>query len=906
VASEAVLRIKVITDTVAAAAGLDKVDASAGRMRQGLAKAAVPAAAAATAVIAFGKSAYDAASRAEQAMGGVDAVFGKSADKIKTWGKTAADTAGLASSEYAELTTVLGAQLKNMGVPMDQLAKKSDGLVRMGADMSATFGGTAKEAVEALSSALRGETDPIERYGVSVKQADIAARMAADGTDKLEGSAAKQAKTAALLALVTEQTADTQGAFAREADTAAGQSQRTAAKMEDMQAALGTALLPAMTAVVEQLGKLFKWMQENQTVTQILVGVIGALAAAIVVANVALAITAALASGPALIVVAVVALIAAFVLAYRKVDWFRSAVDVVFDHVKGIVMGVARFLVTAWEQAVATVRAVIRGVSNAWDAVSSAVRGAVSSLVGWVKSTWSSAVDAVSSAVQRVRDAWSTVSGAVRDLISGVANFLRSAIGGAIDTVSGAIRGWRDVAAGVFGAVSNAMSRVWAVFRDLGGKIKGMLSGASGWLTSVGTDIVRGLVDGINSVIGWVQNAVEALADKIPQWVKNKLGIASPSKVMAAIGMEIIAGLGLGMEAMSAEVEATSKAVADRVTASITRSFQQAAMAELPKKATDQQRERALAQAAEKAAKLSARVLRSLRDEYAAIEANNVAREANAEALKTQSGILDQLIGQQKSYADSVAQTASSFGALTTATVKEGEAFNAADMIANMAARVQAVKDFNSTLYDLRAMGLSEATLADLTAAGVETGGAMAAALAAGGPAAVAEVNAMQTQLDAAATMLGGSAAGGMYGAGVAAQQALVAGLQVDQATLDLQAHTLAGNLSTAVNTALRNADVKDAAETFAKRLAREIRKALREELRDLPNGGGSGGGGGNNRAVVASSVAPVVPMTRGAKAAPVVAGPTVIVNGAIDPEATARQIRRILAGHDRRVGLVS
>jgi hypothetical protein len=855
VASEAVLRIKVITDTVAAAAGLDKVDASAGRMRQGLAKAAVPAAAAATAVIAFGKSAYDAASRAEQAMGGVDAVFGKSADKIKTWGKTAADTAGLASSEYAELTTVLGAQLKNMGVPMDQLAKKSDGLVRMGADMSATFGGTAKEAVEALSSALRGETDPIERYGVSVKQADIAARMAADGTDKLEGSAAKQAKTAALLALVTEQTADTQGAFAREADTAAGQSQRTAAKMEDMQAALGQALLPAITLVVEQLGKLFKWMQENQTVTQILVGVIGALAAAIVVANIALAITAALASGPALIVVAVVALIAAFVILYRKVDWFRTAVDAVFDHVKGIVVGVARFLVTAWEQAVATVKAVIRGVSDAWNTVSGAVRGAVGALVGWVQATWASAVAAVSRVVDGVRGAWASVVGAVRELVRDVAAFLTNTIGGAIDTVSGAIRGWRDVAAGVFGAVQGAMSRVWGAFRDLGGKIRGLMSGAAGWLVNIGSDIVRGLVDGINNGIQWVRDAVENLAGAIPGWVKNKLGIASPSKVLAKIGKQITDGLVVGIEDGLANVQAVSQAMVESVTKTLDKAFK----------------------SDKKVAARTAEVVKAVKEETAAVRENARARDVNTAALADANKVLDDALGKYTQLNDAIRDNALAYGSVANL---PDEATDAASMIDAMAARVHAVEAFAGTLDRLRQAGLAEDVIQDLAAAGVEGGLAQAQAIEAGGPAVIAQFNALQAQLTAAAALLGMTTANAMYGAGVQSAQALVDGLVFDQATLETAANRLANQLATAV------------------------RKALRKALR----GAGKGGGGGaddRSVAAVASSVAPPVPTSRG-RAAPVATGPTIVVNGALDPEAVARQIRRILAGHDRRVGLVS
>jgi len=54
---------------------------------------------------------------------------------------------------------------------------------------------------------------------------------------------------------------------------------------------------------------------------------------------------------------------------------------------------------------------------------------------------------------------------------------------------------------------------------------------------------------------------------------------------------------------------------------------------------------------------------------------------------------------------------------------------------------------------------------------------------------------------------------------------------------------------------------------------------------------------------VVGRSAAPAVPQARvSARAAG--AGTTIIVNGAIDPEATARQIARIQSGHSRRVGL--
>ena len=71
--------------------------------------------------------------------------------------------------------------------------------------------------------------------------------MAADGTDKLTGEAKTAAQAQTVLALATEQAAGANGQFAREADTAEGAAQRSAAQYENAKAAIGQGLLPVMT-----------------------------------------------------------------------------------------------------------------------------------------------------------------------------------------------------------------------------------------------------------------------------------------------------------------------------------------------------------------------------------------------------------------------------------------------------------------------------------------------------------------------------------------------------------------------------------------------------------------------------------------------------------------------------------
>lgn len=252
--------VSVLADTKAFQSGLQKAgDGFKTFAKAGLAVAAVGAAVA----TAVGVKAVNSASKLEQAMGGLNAVFKDQAQQMEDWANSAATNLGLAKSEYADLATVIGSQLKNMGLPMEAVAGQTNDLIGLGADLAAQFGGSTSDAVSALSSLLRGERDPIERYGVSINEAAIQAKLAEMGLSGLTGEAEKNAKLQATLALLTQQTADAQGAFARESTTLAGAQARARAGTEDLFAVLGFSLLPAVTAVTAAYGEFISGLSTN-------------------------------------------------------------------------------------------------------------------------------------------------------------------------------------------------------------------------------------------------------------------------------------------------------------------------------------------------------------------------------------------------------------------------------------------------------------------------------------------------------------------------------------------------------------------------------------------------------------------------------------------------------------------
>ena len=187
------------------------------------------------------------ASALEQSEGAVASVFKDGASLIVGYSEDAANAVGISQAAYQKYATIVGAQLKNLGLRVDDVAPKTNELIELGADLAAQFGGPTSDAVAAISSLLRGERDPIERYGVGLKQVDINARLAAWGMSDLTGEAEKQATIQATLALLWEQTADAQGTFNRESDTFAHKQQVALALLEQAQTRFGGLLLPVAT-----------------------------------------------------------------------------------------------------------------------------------------------------------------------------------------------------------------------------------------------------------------------------------------------------------------------------------------------------------------------------------------------------------------------------------------------------------------------------------------------------------------------------------------------------------------------------------------------------------------------------------------------------------------------------------
>lgn len=235
-----------------ASAGLDRVKDKGNKLKDGLvtagkvggaALAAGVVAGAAVVVDQVGKS-IDAASDLNESLNAVSQVFDDQAGRIKDWGANNAAQFGLSQRAFNELATPLGAGLKNAGFALQDTADWTIDLTERASDMASVFNTDVSEAMEAIQSGLRGESDPLEKFGVGLSDARVKARALADtGKDNVKELSNQEIMTARLNEIM-DQTNDTAGDFKNTSDGLANSERITAAKVEDLQAKIGQKMLP--------------------------------------------------------------------------------------------------------------------------------------------------------------------------------------------------------------------------------------------------------------------------------------------------------------------------------------------------------------------------------------------------------------------------------------------------------------------------------------------------------------------------------------------------------------------------------------------------------------------------------------------------------------------------------------
>jgi hypothetical protein len=526
-------------------------------------------------------------------------VFGKSGKDVQRWSEDLASSFGLSQREALEAAGTYGNMLVPMGLARNEAAGMSQRMVELAADMASFNNASPVETLDALRAGLAGETEPLRRFGVFLNAARVEEEAMRLGLAKSKKDMTAAAKAQATYSLILKDSSDTQGDFSRTSNSLANRQRILRAAFENTAAKLGTAFLPAATAVLgfvsdELLPGFDKaadviggfWTRVSKDFTEAK----GVRAKIEVVwegvRNLAQSIADEVsdampdvdwnATGEAILDGIVPAMKQGGRLARAVADLFDETLDKVNWEEVGRKAG--PFLAAMVASAFATLSDPSFWARN-WDLALAvgltAFGGAIGRFAG-------AALARVGGRLVRLgEDMLLSIAGGVEKLSPRLGTaFVTAAMFGA-RTLAGAIgRLWR--------VVENAASGVWARMGPLlrtalrvgwiaaiasaissaGEFVTGKATQFYNWGKGVATSLVDGFADGIRAGVDKVKAAIDWVTDKIPGFIKGPLGVSSPSKVTMDIGRELAEGLGVGFGLGSVTV---SNSMADRLNSMVDR-----------------------------------------------------------------------------------------------------------------------------------------------------------------------------------------------------------------------------------------------------------------------------------------------------------------------------------------------
>ena len=206
---------------------------------------------AAAAVTNFARSVYSEVNKAVAAAVALGeetsksfVVFGQAAERIGAFAASASQI-GLSEVSALQATGTFGNLFTAMGLGQEQAAEYSLTMTQLAADLASFNNSTVDEAITAIGAALRGETEPIRRFGVLLDDAALKNEALALGLINNASEALTPAmKAMAAYSLILRQTALAQGDFARTSDGLANLGRIVQAQAANMVSDVGSAFEP--------------------------------------------------------------------------------------------------------------------------------------------------------------------------------------------------------------------------------------------------------------------------------------------------------------------------------------------------------------------------------------------------------------------------------------------------------------------------------------------------------------------------------------------------------------------------------------------------------------------------------------------------------------------------------------
>lgn len=509
----------------------DEVNAGGGPFQNALGKlggiakiggAAIGAgiAAGATGIATLTGKMLNARAELEQQLGGSEAVFGQYATNIQNIAKDSYKNMGLSQNEFLAGANKMGSLYQGAGVSVQDSMKMSAEAIQRATDVASIMGIDTSFALESVAGMAKGNFTMMDNLGVAMNDTALNAYALEKGIGKTTQQMSMQEKVSLATQMFLEKTAKYAGNYAKENETLSGSLNTTKKAFQDFLSGGGsmqnfiTSLIGTIKIAAPEVVKILPEIVNGLSqLVQQLAPVVGELLPTLV---------------PAIVSAAVNIMNA---LVQQLPTLIQVLVAALPQFIQGVIQ-IAVGLIQALPQIINILLPAIPTIVNSFvtaltapDSLTAIIMGTITLLMAMLQ-----AIPIIMTALINAVPVITT------NLIATLTKpeFLQGLMRTGVTFVASMISG----IASMIGAWVNSAAKIISAYA-------GVLSPSS--LVSIGTNLIKGLWQGISNVTGWITDKIKSFGKSVIDSIKNIFGIHSPSKEFAWIGKMNVMGLAEGI-----------------------------------------------------------------------------------------------------------------------------------------------------------------------------------------------------------------------------------------------------------------------------------------------------------------------------------------------------------------------
>lgn len=226
-------------------------------------------------------------------------------------------------------------------------------------------------------------------------------------------------------------------------------------------------------------------------------------------------------------------------------NFFSTIFNSIYNVVSTVFQAIHNVITTVWNAVSGFISSVLSAIWNVVSSIWNSISGTISSVMNAIFSVVSSIWNQISSAV-------SNVLNAIRSVVSNIWNSIKSTVSNVMQSISSTVSSiWDNIRSAVSDKISGIKSTIQNGFDAAVGYIKGLASDAWNW----GRDIIQGIIDGIQSAIGWLADCVTNVADTIRDFLHFSVPDKGPLTDYESWMPDFMKGLADGIDKSKKYVE---------------------------------------------------------------------------------------------------------------------------------------------------------------------------------------------------------------------------------------------------------------------------------------------------------------------------------------------------------------